>query len=59
MGNLLDRTVQFAGGPAPCDRSHCFYVCEKFTARAMPKREAPIAALMAKMRRMVGRGIGA
>lgn len=59
MGNLLDRTVQFAAGPAPCDRSHCFYVCEKFTARAVPKREAPIAALVAKMRQMVGRGIGA
>ena len=41
LGNLLDRTVQFATAPAPCDRRHCFYVCEKYTARAARNAIAP------------------
>lgn len=52
MGNLLERTVRFADGPAPCDRSHCFYFCEKYTQRAAPKREAPMAALFGRMRNL-------
>lgn len=57
LGNLLDRTVQFAAAAAPCDRRHCFYVCEKYTARAArdsaaPERQpAPMAAFAATLRR--------
>ena len=60
LGNLLERSLRLELGPTPCDRSHCFYVCEKYTARALPKRDAPIAALVERMRQMVGRrAIGA
>ncbi len=57
LGNLLDRTVRFATAPAPCDRRHCFYVCEKYTARAardsVPQGYLPasVAAFAADIRR--------
>jgi len=57
MGNLLDGTVRFASEAEPCDRGHCFYFCEKFTARAAARQErgiAPFAAIAARIRRAVG-----
>ncbi len=57
LGNLLAGDVQFAAAPAPCDRRHCFYVCEKYTARAarevaLPAQApTPVAAFAANLRR--------
>jgi MoaA/NifB/PqqE/SkfB family radical SAM enzyme len=60
LGNLLRGDVRFATGPAPCDRRHCFYVCERYTTRAAPRQEAPVAGLIARMRHMAERfGVGA
>lgn len=59
LGNLLDRTLQLASGPAPCDRSHCFYVCEKYTNSAAPRPADPIGAMIAGMRSVADRyGLG-
>jgi MoaA/NifB/PqqE/SkfB family radical SAM enzyme len=59
LGNLLARNVQFASAPAPCDRRHCFYVCDRYTQRAGVRQPAS-AGVFARMRRMVERlGVGA
>lgn len=56
MGNLLAGTVRFAAGPTPCDRAHCFYFCEKFTARAAAReaRRTPFAAIAKRIKRSIG-----
>ena len=54
MGNLLEGTVRFASQAAACDRGHCFYFCEKFTARAAARQATPFAAIAARIRRAVG-----
>ncbi|HEX6119195.1 MAG TPA: radical SAM protein [Dongiaceae bacterium] len=54
MGNLLTGTVRFKNKSRPCDRGHCFYFCEKFTARAAARewaRAHPIAAMAARLKR--------
>ncbi|HEV8391838.1 MAG TPA: radical SAM protein [Dongiaceae bacterium] len=53
MGNLLEGTAQFADRATPCDRSACFYFCEKFTARAETQweRQHPIAAMAKRVKR--------
>jgi MoaA/NifB/PqqE/SkfB family radical SAM enzyme len=53
MGNLLDGTVRFKNKAKPCDRGHCFYFCEKFTARgeAQWARKHPVAAMAKRVRR--------
>jgi MoaA/NifB/PqqE/SkfB family radical SAM enzyme len=59
LGNLLTGGVRFATGPAPCDRRHCFYVCDRYSKRADAQRTAP-ERVVARMRQMVERlGVGA
>jgi MoaA/NifB/PqqE/SkfB family radical SAM enzyme len=56
MGNLLTGPVQFADAATPCDRSHCFYFCEKFTRRAAQQewqRAHPIAAFAKRVKRQL------
>ncbi len=54
MGNLLTGPVQFADEATPCDRSYCFYFCEKFTRRAA-KQEWEHAHPVAAFAKRVGR----
>ena len=53
MGNLLDGTLRLKTKAKPCDRGHCFYFCEKFTARAEAAwaQRHPIAAVAKRVRR--------
>lgn len=53
MGNVLQGTVRFKKKAKPCDRGHCFYFCEKFTARAAAEwdRKHPIAAMAKRVKR--------
>jgi MoaA/NifB/PqqE/SkfB family radical SAM enzyme len=53
MGNLLAGTVTFARKAKACDRRHCFYFCEKFTARAEAQwaRKHPVAAITRRVKR--------
>ena len=50
IGNLLDGTVTFRTEATPCDRVHCFYFCEKVTARAAAERK-PLAAITREAKR--------
>ena len=50
MGNLLQGTARFKKKAKPCDRAHCFYFCEKFTARAAAERK-PLAVITRKVKR--------
>lgn len=54
LGNLLEGTVKFARKAKPCDRRHCFYFCEKFTARAEAQwaRKHPVAAMAKRVKRV-------
>jgi MoaA/NifB/PqqE/SkfB family radical SAM enzyme len=53
MGNLLDGTLRLKTKAKPCDRGHCFYFCEKFTARAEAAwaQKHPIAAVAKRVKR--------
>lgn len=52
MGNLLQGTLRLKTRARPCDRGHCFYFCEKFTARAAEwDRAHPIAAMATRIKR--------
>jgi hypothetical protein len=53
MGNLLDGSVRFKKKAKPCDRSYCFYFCEKLTARAEAQwaRKHPLAAMTKRIKR--------
>lgn len=53
MGNLLQGTVRFKTKAKPCDRGHCFYFCEKFTASAEAQwaRKHPLAAVARRVKR--------
>ncbi|HWA48005.1 MAG TPA: radical SAM protein [Dongiaceae bacterium] len=60
LGNLLHGDVRFATEAAPCDRRHCFYVCERYSAPAQRQQETVAAGLVARMRHMAERfGVGA
>jgi MoaA/NifB/PqqE/SkfB family radical SAM enzyme len=52
MGNLLQGDVRFKNKAKPCDRGHCFYFCEKFTARAEAQwaRKHPFAAMAKRIK---------
>ena len=56
MGNLLDGSVRFKKKAKPCDRSTCFYFCEKFTARAETEwaHKHPLAAMTKRIKRSIG-----
>ena len=54
MGNLLAGSIRFADQATPCDRSYCFYFCEKYTRRAAREeweRAHPIAAFARRVKR--------
>ncbi|MBA4097641.1 MAG: radical SAM protein [Rhodospirillum sp.] len=54
MGNLLQGTARFKKKAKPCDRGHCYYFCEKFTARAAQQeweRAHPVAAMATRIKR--------
>ncbi len=53
LGNLLQGTARFKSKATPCDRGHCFYFCEKFTARAEAQwaHAHPIAAMAKRVKR--------
>jgi MoaA/NifB/PqqE/SkfB family radical SAM enzyme len=53
MGNLLQGDVRFKKKAKACDRGHCFYFCEKFTARAEAQwaQKHPIAAVAKRIKR--------
>jgi hypothetical protein len=55
LGNLLEGTVRLKAKPKPCDRRHCLYFCEKFTARAEAQwaRKHPLAAMARRVKRAV------
>jgi MoaA/NifB/PqqE/SkfB family radical SAM enzyme len=53
LGNLLDGTLRLKTKAKPCDRSHCFYFCEKFVGRAEAQwaRKHPLAAAAKRVKR--------
>ena len=53
MGNVLKRTLRLKTKAKPCDRSYCFYFCEKYTARghAQWARRHPFAAMAKRVKR--------
>ena len=62
MGNLLQGTARFKKKAKPCDRGHCYYFCEKFTARAAQQeweRAHPVAAMATRIKRGSHRRLGA
>jgi MoaA/NifB/PqqE/SkfB family radical SAM enzyme len=60
MGNLLDGTLGLEKKAKPCDRGHCFYFCEKFTASAEAQwaRKHPLAAVARRLKRAVAAAAG-
>ncbi|WP_119300318.1 radical SAM protein [Dongia deserti] len=56
MGNVLAGTLHLKSKARPCDRSHCFYFCEKFTARAERQwaRRHPLAAIARRVKGAAG-----
>lgn len=53
MGNVLKRTLRLKTKATPCDRSYCFYFCEKYTARghAQWAGRHPFAAIAKRVKR--------
>lgn len=53
MGNVLQRTLRLKTKAKPCDRTYCFYFCEKYTARghAQWARRHPFAAMARRVKR--------